>query len=607
MKLRRHIRNKCFIFGALTLALGITLEVNTASIKADTTSNTETTTKTTNTAEDESSYFTDIIGGSNETTASDGSVTATLNHDGHTYTVTGQVGQKVLVKSSDGNTAYILINKNTIQNFSDGAEVSLEKENGGNSKYKLYDQYGEASSYGLAGGQTVKVDQKIVTNTGKTYYHVISDQVAGNNDLWLEQTDGVTLKNDKLTGDTKDFMSYGILERYASTTNFKTEDDPTISGDTVSGEMSIPSKNYGTDFEYTYSGKPGETVDAVMKDKNAADYPNAPKVRVKISSVVVNKVSAASIVNLAEPATRTYRLYDGNGAGTSAYYAGGSNYNTDSIMKIGNDTFYKIAFSGWVKQSPGVTLKQDGEATAGTKNNITVYVDEPVVADVSISTNEGAEVVKNQTGEIGDEINVTVPTVSGLTPDESTIKALVNPDGTITSLEKVTYTKKSTSSGSSSGSNSSSSSSSNNSSADTSSELTFNRIKQTVATYPYKNEVRLYSLKNNELNLVKNRALAPATDWMTDEYVTINGMRYYRVATNEWAKADDVYLYETKPMILKVDNLTRLISSEDKLVKNRALAANTSWKVDRVGYLGDYNDPIPAYRVATNEFVPEDK
>jgi len=40
--------------------------------------------------------------------------------------------------------------------------------------------------------------------------------------------------------------------------------------------------------------------------------------------------------------------------------------------------------------------------------------------------------------------------------------------------------------------------------------------------------------------LIKNRSLASRTDWLADSIVYINGVEYYRVATNEFVKASDV-------------------------------------------------------------------
>ena len=78
-----------------------------------------------------------------------------------------------------------------------------------------------------------------------------------------------------------------------------------------------------------------------------------------------------------------------------------------------------------------------------------------------------------------------------------------------------------------------------------------NEWVKTTQVYPYiamDNDVMTYSdsdkyLLKAEGTQVKNRALAPNTGWFTDRYTYINGVKYYRVATNEFVSADDAYTY----------------------------------------------------------------
>lgn len=60
---------------------------------------------------------------------------------------------------------------------------------------------------------------------------------------------------------------------------------------------------------------------------------------------------------------------------------------------------------------------------------------------------------------------------------------------------------------------------------------------QTLTAYPDRSTAEVYD-ENGNLN--KNVALSPNSDWQTDEYMTIKGEKYYRVATNEFVKADNV-------------------------------------------------------------------
>ena len=131
-----------------------------------------------------------------------------------------------------------------------------------------------------------------------------------------------------------------------------------------------------------------------------------------------------------------------------------------------------------------------------------------------------------------------------------------------------------------------------------------NLIKQdkTISTFSDKGIVRLYSIDNGITKLVTNRGLAAGTDWFCDEQMTINGLTYDRVATNEWVKANQVYEYQARQTVVKTKNhVTQLVNAEDKVISDRELAKDTAWRSDRYAKLGDsiYD------RVATNEFVSE--
>jgi len=124
---------------------------------------------------------------------------------------------------------------------------------------------------------------------------------------------------------------------------------------------------------------------------------------------------------------------------------------------------------------------------------------------------------------------------------------------------------------------------------------------QTVATFSDKPDVSLYDLSEDKMAVDKDRALAPKSDWKADKVVTINKVKYYRVATNEWVKSNQVYSYSPTDEIVRTNagNYKTLLNAEGNPIKSRALAANTSWKTDRIAYINDQR----YYRVATNEFV----
>lgn len=130
----------------------------------------------------------------------------------------------------------------------------------------------------------------------------------------------------------------------------------------------------------------------------------------------------------------------------------------------------------------------------------------------------------------------------------------------------------------------------------------FTHKLQTLTTYPDQDSANIY---DEDGNLSKTVALSPDSNWQTDEYMTIKGEKYYRVATNEFVKASDIYLYKDKDSVVRTHGGTDYISldnSHGDTVTNRALAVKTDWKVDKVIKINneDY------YRVATNEFVKAD-
>ncbi|MQS97417.1 hypothetical protein FHL05_05880 [Lactobacillus halodurans] len=235
-----------------------------------------------------------------------------------------------------------------------------------------------------------------------------------------------------------------------------------------------------------------------------------------------------------------------------------------------------------------------------TSNDDATWTPE-AVSEVTLKTNKGDKTVTVR-GDTNSTVSVDVPEVSGYTPDKSTVKVDIANDGSMTVEDNsddnpITYTKDDTSS-SSTGTDTSGNSVTQSGSSDS------NIVdkSQLVSINVDKGDVTLYKLEDNAFSKVTNRALSPASDWKSNAYVEIDGETYYRVANNEWVKADTVYVYEPDSITVDTKNQeTSIRNSEDKQITNRALAKNTAWKVDRIAYLGS-ND-TPYYRVATNMFV----
>ncbi|WP_125566922.1 BspA family leucine-rich repeat surface protein [Companilactobacillus insicii] len=134
----------------------------------------------------------------------------------------------------------------------------------------------------------------------------------------------------------------------------------------------------------------------------------------------------------------------------------------------------------------------------------------------------------------------------------------------------------------------------------TTSNRTVTNINQTIATFSDRPEAQLYDFDGNTID---GKYLDVNTDWFNDKQMTLNGQTYYRVATDEWVKADQVYVYVEHISKVRTykENKVQLINAH--LDNVRSLNPSTDWETDRyVMFNGE-----KYYRVATNEFVPADK
>lgn len=136
------------------------------------------------------------------------------------------------------------------------------------------------------------------------------------------------------------------------------------------------------------------------------------------------------------------------------------------------------------------------------------------------------------------------------------------------------------------------------------------RYTGTITTLDNKPFLTLYSLNNNQLTLIRNRALAPNTSWYYDQVISRNGNIYYRVATNEWIRIDEIQNFNAqrneeqtsrKTITIKIDDVYPApiydINMNDT---GKTLAAGSSWTA--------FEDPVYIkdaifYQVGDNEYV----
>ncbi|AYE38350.1 hypothetical protein D1B17_06760 [Companilactobacillus zhachilii] len=110
------------------------------------------------------------------------------------------------------------------------------------------------------------------------------------------------------------------------------------------------------------------------------------------------------------------------------------------------------------------------------------------------------------------------------------------------------------------------------------------------------------ALYNKEGKQINDRVLGIDSCWFSDEEYTIGGVMYYRVATDEFAKASDVYVYvDPEPRFVRVYNDIHgdLVDYQGNEL-NRELSPSSQWRTDRIAIINGQQ----YYRVATNEFIP---
>jgi len=228
--------------------------------------------------------------------------------------------------------------------------------------------------------------------------------------------------------------------------------------------------------------------------------------------------------------------------------------------------------------------------------------------NVIIRSNIGEQTVKDVSGMVGETVSVKVPTVSGYKADQDIIHAIVNQDGSITPTPDtyVTYTRTSTSGNTGNNHNSNNTNNSNNNSYDNTDEHTndsLNIFKENnlISTHFDHSYFTLFNLNDNKMTKSNTRSLAKGTDWRSDQYVVVNGDKYYRVSTNEWINADSVYVYVPNKRVVTVTDKydAGLLNASGKRVTNRGLAKGSSWRSDRIATLNGST----YFRVATNEFL----
>lgn len=324
-----------------------------------------------------------------------------------------------------------------------------------------------------------------------------------------------------------------------------------------------------------------------------------------INQIQANPILGINGENINDNFNATYNIGADHYKSRNLKALGGGQYEYDPLSMISGTNFITYGYYGFQYDSLNKLnsyLEKDysGDGTGLIfKYDTMVFrkvdlLDAPQITvkyvDQSGKQIQADEVIQGE--KIGDEYDLTANSViknySLVSTTELTGKYTQDPQ-----IITLTY-KNSSSGGNSSGNN-------GGGSGGTNVDRNIQDSIQYVATFADRPVVDLFTIDGHRIT---TRALDKDTDWYSDKIMNLNGVKYYRVATNEWIKANDGYLYTPKTGVVTTyntatNNQAKTLFNAHSEKTNRALAPDTDWKFDKLAELNGKSH----YRVATNEFV----
>ncbi len=226
-----------------------------------------------------------------------------------------------------------------------------------------------------------------------------------------------------------------------------------------------------------------------------------------------------------------------------------------------------------------ISVTQQPSYTADSVKNWQTTITLPNHQTMQVSGNTNSD---NQSAKFGDTVTIN-PEVPGyqVTPGTGIIVADKNGQPTIQIITEPKFTKIPST---------------------TTTQPMIQKIHTNISTHPNSGNIPIYQWNYDNMSILKNQQLAPQTDWFTDQTIVVSGIKYYRIATNEWVKASQVYPYRDLDIHIRTyDKTTKVLyESADQIVGNREIQPNSSWYSNQTAY---FINGEKYYRIADGEFV----
>lgn len=311
---------------------------------------------------------------------------------------------------------------------------------------------------------------------------------------------------------------------------------------------------------------------------SANPEPNSSLYYIFLDNTSLSKIKVGENFKLSNayiPADDYHNLKEGQINNNTWFSYNKDNENNPRLADLTKSVLVGDLFDGKAHQYAAVPgAPYEGSKTVNIKNNL-----DKDGTNVTIQDSISPEYINSY-------LYIDAPKKSGYTASPTKIKVTATANGLVASPDEITYTAIPHTSG---GGSSSSGSTSNGN---------IKKSIQYVTVNPDIGHANLYTFSGK---LVKNRGLDHDSDWYSDEIMTLKGDHYYRVATDEWVKTNNVHVYQNKNSVVetKDEPVTSLSTILGTKVTNRGLAKYTSWKSDRTVII----DRQLYYRVATGEYV----
>ncbi|WP_057881406.1 SLAP domain-containing protein [Companilactobacillus kimchiensis] len=253
---------------------------------------------------------------------------------------------------------------------------------------------------------------------------------------------------------------------------------------------------------------------------------------------------------------------DGNKTKDATLIIPGINFGENETVKV-------PTFAGYTPQTPNLPIQFDKDGKAFVDLTKIKYFGKQIATGTTIiNTPNGPQTIKVPSGRVGDTVTIQVPNIPNYTHVLQTITGKLDGQGHFVSDTKVIYNKIS-----------------RHAEKITVQDNSIEKHNYLIATYADQPAVQVYYLNHGRTMITLDKTLNSGTDWFSDQEITIANEKYYQINATQWIKANQIYRYEAVKQNISIKAISSLYTAEGKLVTDHQLSADTVWFTDQIIYI----------------------